>query len=218
MHPSWKAVLADEFAKPYFRELAEYVKAERKAHTVFPPPGQVFEAFKVTPYDQAKVCILGQDPYHNAGQAHGLCFSVQPGVTPPPSLVNIYKELEADLGCKRPKHGYLMRWAEQGVFLLNAVLTVRAHSPASHRNIGWERFTDEVITKLNERETPVVFVLWGRYARSKGRYIDENRHLVVESTHPSPMSADKGFFGSRPFSQINAALAAEGQEPIDWQL
>lgn len=218
MHPSWKQALADEFQKPYFYTLADFVKAERVEHVVFPPPGQVFRAFDVTPFDEVRVCILGQDPYHNAEQAHGLSFSVQRGVKPPPSLVNIFKELKADLGCEPPKHGDLTHWAEQGVFLLNAVLTVRAHQPGSHREEGWETFTDAVITKLNEREQPIVFVLWGRYARNKAVLIDENRHLVVESPHPSPMSASSGFFGSRPFSQINAGLVEAGHEPIDWQL
>jgi len=218
MHESWKAVLATEFAESYFRALAEFVKAERRGHVIFPPPGQVFRALEVTPFDQVKVCVLGQDPYHNAEQAHGLSFSVQRGVKPPPSLVNIFKELEADLGCKPPKHGDLTSWAEQGVFLLNAVLTVQAHQPASHRDMGWETFTDAVITLLNDREQPLVFVLWGRYARNKAVLIDESRHLVVESPHPSPMSAASGFFGSRPFSQVNAGLAELGLEPIDWQL
>jgi uracil-DNA glycosylase len=218
MHQSWKAVLADEFQKPYFRRVADFVKAERQKGVVFPPPGQVFRAFEVTPYDQVKVCILGQDPYHNAEQAHGLSFSVQRGVQPPPSLVNIFKELKADLGCEPPKHGDLTHWAQQGVFLLNAVLTVKAHQPGSHQNQGWEKFTDAVISKLNEREDALVFVLWGRYARNKARLIDESTHLVVESPHPSPMSANSGFFGSRPFSQINAGLEELGHEPIDWQL
>ena len=219
LHPSWMAQLGftEEIRKPYFKELDDFLKGERKAHVVFPPADQVFTAFKVTPYDKANVLILGQDPYHNAGQAHGLCFSVQPGVKPPPSLVNIYKELEADVGFKPPKHGHLMGWAEQGVFLLNAVLTVRAHEAGSHRDKGWERFTDAVIGLLSAREQPVVFVLWGRYAREKKDLIDTSRHTVIESAHPSPMSA-KGFFGTRPFSKVNEALAEAGHPEIDWQL
>jgi len=217
MDPSWKERLGPEFKKPYFRELAAFVRAERHAGVVFPPQGQVFNAFK-TPYDQANVLILGQDPYHNADQAHGLCFSVQPGVKPPPSLLNIYKELASDVGAKPPKHGCLQSWADHGVFLLNAVLTVRAHAAGSHQGKGWERFTDAVIRLLNARQTPVVFVLWGRYARKKKALIDDQRHLVIESPHPSPMSAHQGFFGSQPFSQVNAALAYSGLPTIDWQL
>jgi len=218
MHPSWKAVLADEFSEPYFHDLAAFVKAQRREHVIFPPPGQVFRAFEVTPYTEAKVCILGQDPYHNAEQANGLSFSVQRGVKPPPSLVNIFKELEADLGHEMPVHGDLTHWAQQGVFLLNAVLTVQAHQAASHRDRGWETFTDAVIGHLSDREDPLVFVLWGRYARNKAHLIDENRHLVVESPHPSPMSANSGFFGSQPFTSVNAGLIELGLEPIDWQL
>lgn len=217
MHRSWKDVLADEFTEPYFHELADFVKAERREHVVFPPPGQVFRAFD-TPYTEVKVCILGQDPYHNAEQANGLSFSVQRGIKPPPSLVNIFKELEADIGCKPPGHGDLTHWADQGVFLLNAVLTVQAHQAASHRDKGWERFTDAVIRTLSDREDPLVFVLWGRYALNKAPIIDENRHLVVEAPHPSPMSAHRGFFGSRPFNSVNGALIELGREPIDWQL
>lgn len=217
MHPSWKERLADEVKKPYFTELAEFVRKERETHTVFPPKAQVLAAFKATSYDSANVLILGQDPYHNAGQAHGLSFSVPPGVSPPPSLLNIFRELSEDVGVK-PTHGCLAPWAEQGVFLLNSVLTVRAHEPGSHRGHGWERFTDAVIRLLNDRERPVAFVLWGKYARDKKALIDTSRHTVIESAHPSPMSASTGFFGSRPFSKVNAALRAAGQPVIDWQV
>jgi len=217
MHSSWKERLTDEIQKSYFRELADFLSEERRARVVFPPANQVFTAFKVTPYDRANVVILGQDPYHNAGQAHGLCFSVQPGVKPPPSLRNIYKELETDLGVKPPRHGNLMGWAEQGVFLLNAVLTVRAHEAGSHQGKGWERFTDAVLSLLSAREEPAVFILWGRYARDKKGLIDTGRHTVIESAHPSPMSA-RGFFGTKPFSRANEALVAAGHSEIDWQL
>jgi uracil-DNA glycosylase len=218
MHESWKAVLADEVSKPYFRELAQFVKAERMAHVVYPPAGQAFEALKVTPFDRAKVLILGQDPYHNAGQAHGLCFSVPLGVPPPPSLVNIFRELVDDVGFDPPGHGNLTHWAKQGVLLLNAVLTVRAHQAGSHRDRGWERFTDAVIEALSSRQEPVVFVLWGRYARAKRGLVEGPQHVVIEAPHPSPLSASSGFFGSRPFSQVNEALKRFGREPIDWQL
>ena len=217
MHQSWRKALVDEFGKPYFRKVADFVTAQRREHIVFPPPGEVFTAFIETPFDEVKVLILGQDPYHNAGQAHGLSFSVKPGVAPPPSLVNIYKELADDVGFKPPRHGHLMSWARQGVMLLNAVLTVQAHEPGSHRDKGWETFTDAVITKLSEREKPVVFILWGKYARSKVNLIG-SRHTIIESPHPSPMSASGGFFGSKPFSKANAVLKANGLEPIDWAL
>jgi uracil-DNA glycosylase len=218
LDPTWQAALADEFKKPYFQELGAFVKEERQKATVYPPPNQLFTAFRSTPYDKANVVILGQDPYHGEGQAHGLSFSVLPGVPPPPSLKNIYKELEQDVGFRKPKHGYLMAWAEQGVFLLNSVLTVRAQQPGSHRDRGWETFTDKVIETLNAREAPVVFVLWGRYAREKIRLIDTNKHAVLESAHPSPMSAHNGFFGSKPFSQVNAYLESLGHPQVDWQL
>jgi len=218
MHESWKQALIDEIARPYFRELARFLKAERREHVVFPPPGQVFEALRVTPFDETKVLILGQDPYHNVGQAHGLSFSVPQGVKPPPSLSNIYRELEEDLGIKPPGHGDLTAWAKRGVLLLNAVLTVRAHQPGSHREQGWERFTDAVIRALSGRQEPVVFVLWGRYARNKKDLVEGPQHAVIESPHPSPMSASSGFFGSRPFSRVNEALVQASREPIDWQL
>lgn len=218
MHESWKRLLADEFTKPYFKDLTAFVRTERENHVVFPPSNQVFEAFKLTPYDEVRVVILGQDPYHNAGQAHGLSFSVPRGMAPPPSLQNIFKELSEDLGCKPPGHGCLTHWAEQGVFLLNTILTVRAHTPGSHREKGWELFTDAVIRKLNEREKPMVFVLWGAFARKKADLIDAQRHLIIESPHPSPMSARSGFFGSSPFSQVNEGLKELGEPPVAWQL
>jgi uracil-DNA glycosylase len=216
--PSWKAVLADEIKQPYFKELEEFVAEERQKHKVFPPEDKVFSALELTPYDQVNVLLLGQDPYHDDGQAHGLCFSVQPGVPPPPSLVNIFKELQSDLGCTIPNNGYLVPWAEQGVLLLNTVLTVRAHQANSHKGKGWERFTDAVIEKVNDKPDPVVFVLWGGPAQKKEKLIDTSRHTIVKAAHPSPLSARAGFFGSKPFSKINAALAAAGKPEIDWQL
>lgn len=216
--PSWQAVVGEEFEKPYFQDLIQFVEAERKNHKIFPPEDDVFSAFQLTPFEDVKVFLLGQDPYHGTGQAHGLCFSVRPGVEPPPSLNNMFKELEADIGCKRPNHGYLVSWAKQGVLLLNAVLTVRAGQANSHKDKGWERFTDAVIQKVNEKEKPVVFVLWGGYAKKKKKLIDEARHWIIQSAHPSPLSANRGFFGSRPFSAINTALQQAGREPIDWQL
>lgn len=217
MHDSWKQRLGNEFQKPYFLKLAEFVREERKQHVVFPEAGDVFNAYKLTPYDDVRVLILGQDPYHGAGQAHGLSFSVLPGVKAPPSLQNIFKELKSDLGTAIPKQGLLTYWAVQGIMLLNATLTVRAHEAGSHQGQGWEQFTDETIRLLSEREKPVVFVLWGRYARAKKDLI-HSRHTIIESAHPSPMSAANGFFGSKPFSKINAALEGYGSPPIDWPL
>lgn len=216
--PSWKKALSEEFKKPYFHTLTAFVAEEYKAQTVFPPAKDMFNALKATPYEATNVVILGQDPYHHAGQAHGLSFSVQHGVKPPPSLVNIFKELHADLGYKPPKDGCLLPWAEQGVLLLNSVLTVRAHAPGSHKGKGWEPFTDAILQALNAKATPVVFVLWGKYARDKASLIDSVRHTVIESAHPSPMSANDGFFGSRPFSKVNEALVRYGQPPINWKL
>jgi uracil-DNA glycosylase len=213
----WKKVLSAELEKPYFQELSEFVDGERAAHKVFPPEDDVFNAFKLTPYEKVKVLILGQDPYHDDGQAHGLCFSVRPGIRPPPSLVNIFKELKDDLGCTVPNNGYLVPWAEQGVMLLNAVLTVQAHKPASHANRGWEKFTDAVIRALSDRADPVVFVLWGGYAQKKGKLIDGEKHRVITGAHPSPLSMKK-FFGTKPFSAVNQALQAFGKSAIDWQL
>jgi uracil-DNA glycosylase len=215
---SWQAILAGETAQPYYEKLQAFVAAERAAHTVFPPDPEVFTALQLTPYEGVRVLILGQDPYHDDGQAHGLAFSVRPGVPPPPSLANIFKELKSDVGCRVPNNGFLAPWAEQGVLLLNAVLTVRAHQPNSHKGKGWERFTDAIIRAVSAKPEPVVFVLWGGYARKKLGLIDAGRHTVVESAHPSPLSARSGFFGSRPFSRINDALRAAGTPQIDWQL
>ncbi len=215
---SWQAVLADEFEKKYFKELAEFVDKEREEYTVFPPENDVFNAFKYCPFEELKVFLIGQDPYHDINQAHGLSFSVRPGVKPPPSLKNMYKELRDDVGCSVPNNGYLVPWAKQGVLMLNAVLTVRAHKAGSHGSKGWEKFTDAAVKAANEREDPVVFVLWGGYAKKKGKKIDETKHKIVDSAHPSPLSADKGFFGSKPFSKINKALEELGKEPIDWQI
>ena len=215
---SWQPYLEDETKQPYFTKLREFVAEERAHHNVFPPDEDVFNALKFTPYENANVFLLGQDPYHNVGQAHGLCFSVRPDVAPPPSLVNIYKELKTDLGCPVPNNGYLVSWAAQGVVMLNAVLTVRAHVANSHKGKGWETFTDAVLRAVNAKETPVVFVLWGGYAQKKLPLIDTTRHTIVQSAHPSPLSAHNGFFGSKPFSKINAALEAAGKPPIDWQI
>ncbi len=214
---SWRAALADEFAKPYFHKLQEFLARERAEHKVFPPEAEVFNAYKYAPYEKVKVLLLGQDPYHDVGQAQGLCFSVKPGIKSPPSLVNMFKELKTDIGCKIPNNGYLVPWAEQGIMLLNAVLTVRAHEPNSHKDQGWETFTDATIRALNDREDPVVFVLWGAYAQKKGKLIDATKHPVLTAAHPSPLSASK-FFGSRPFSKINAELEKLGKTLIDWQL
>lgn len=214
---SWRAVLADEFARPYFHPLQEFLARERAEHKVFPPEADVFNAFRLAPFDEVKVLLLGQDPYHDDNQAQGLCFSVRPGIKPPPSLVNMFKELKTDLGCKVPNNGDLVPWAERGVMLLNAVLTVRAHEPNSHKDKGWEVFTDAVIRALAARPDPVVFVLWGAYAQKKGKLIDPARNPVLTAAHPSPLSASK-FFGSRPFSAANRALEGLGKPPIDWQL
>ncbi len=214
----WNPVLSRELAEPYWAQLQGFVAAERDHFDVFPPADQVFAALHATPYAETKVLILGQDPYHGPGQAHGLCFSVRQPVAPPPSLVNIFKELHADLDCPPPAHGCLDAWAAQGVLLLNAVLTVRAHQAASHQGKGWERFTDQIIRAVNDKEERVVFILWGGYARKKRALIDPSRHTVIESAHPSPLSAHNGFFGSRPFSRANAALEQAGRAPVDWCL
>lgn len=215
---SWEAALGSEFEKPYFGELWRFLAEERAQHSVFPPEADVFSAFHLTPYERVSVLLLGQDPYHDDGQAHGLCFSVRPGIKPPPSLVNMYKEMQTDVGCKAPNHGYLAPWAEQGMLMLNAVLTVRAHTPNSHKDRGWEQFTDAVIKKVNDKPDPVVFVLWGGYAKKKAKLIDGKRHTVIQGTHPSPLSAHQGFFGSKPFSAINAALRTHGKPEINWAL
>jgi uracil-DNA glycosylase len=214
----WNPVLRGEFAKPYWGELQQFVATERGRTTVYPPHDEVFAALHLTPYREVKAVILGQDPYHGPQQAHGLCFSVRPGVPPPPSLQNIFKELEADLGIRAPRHGCLDSWARQGVLLLNASLTVRAGKAASHQGKGWEVFTDEVLRAVNAKDERVVFILWGASARKKKALIDTGRHVIIESPHPSPLSASGGFFGSRPFSRANAALVEAGREPIDWAL
>ena len=214
----WNKAVGEELAKPYFRKLQQFIADERARYTVYPPENDVFNALKFSPYAKTNVLLLGQDPYHNAGQAHGLCFSVLPGIEAPPSLVNIYKELKTDIGFTIPNNGYLAHWAEQGILMLNAVLTVRAHTPTSHAKHGWETFTDAVIKKVSEKSDSVVFVLWGAYAQKKIALIDTARHTIVQSAHPSPLSARNGFFGSKPFSQINAALEKNGKPPIDWQI
>jgi uracil-DNA glycosylase len=219
MEPSWKAQLLAEFSKPYMEKLREFLKAEKAAgQVIFPKPNEWFAAFDHTPFEKVKVVILGQDPYHGPGQAHGLCFSVRPGVQPPPSLVNIYKELKTDVGVTAPNHGSLVSWADQGVLLLNSVLTVRQGQAASHQKRGWELFTDQAIHLLNDKRENLVFVLWGAYAQRKGEFIDREKHLVVECVHPSPLSVHRGFYGSRPFSKINNYLEAHGKTPIEWQI
>ena len=214
----WLAPLTPEFAKPYYRELYKKVKEEYATHMIFPPSNEVFSAFELTPLADVKVVILGQDPYHNVGQAHGLCFSVKPDVEIPPSLVNIYKELHDDLGCYIPNNGYLVKWAKQGVLMLNTVLTVRAHQANSHRGIGWEEFTNAAIRVLNEQDRPIVFILWGSPAQRKKEMLNNPKHLILEAPHPSPLSAYRGLFGSKPFSQTNAFLEKNGLTPIDWQI
>lgn len=214
----WLAPLTPEFAKPYYRELYKKVKEEYATHMIFPPSNEVFSAFELTPLADVKVVILGQDPYHNVGQAHGLCFSVKPDVEIPPSLVNIYKELHDDLGCYIPNNGYLVKWAKQGVLMLNTVLTIRAHQANSHRGIGWEEFTNAAIRVLNEQDRPIVFILWGSPAQRKKEMLNNPKHLILEAPHPSPLSAYRGFFGSKPFSQTNAFLEKNGLTPIDWQI
>lgn len=215
---SWQVVLAEEFEKPYFKQLQGFLALERQTQTIYPPEEDVFSAFELTPYYDVKVLLLGQDPYHDDNQAHGLCFSVRPGIKTPPSLTNMYKELNDDIGCEIPSTGYLVEWAKQGVLMLNAVLTVRAHTANSHKNKGWEKFTDAVISQVNQKSDPVVFVLWGGYAQKKLKLIDTTRHIVIQSAHPSPLSAHNGFFGSQPFSKINAALEACNKSPINWAI
>ena len=222
VHPvieaSWGKVLTDAFRQPYFAELKSFLLEERRQHVVFPPGSLIFNAFNQTPFDRVKVVLLGQDPYHEPGQAHGLCFSVRPGVPIPKSLINICKELQSDVGVPFPRCGDLTAWARQGVLLLNATLTVRAHVAGSHQNHGWELFTDTVIRKLSEGREHVVFLLWGQYAQAKAPLIDQRKHLVLKAPHPSPLSASRGFFGCRHFSKANAWLVSQGMEPVDWHL
>lgn len=215
---SWEKVLEEELNKDYFQNLLSFIKGEYKTKTIYPKMNEIFKAFRYTPYDNVKVVILGQDPYHGENQAEGLSFSVPTGIKQPPSLKNIFKELQDDLGCSIPKSGSLVSWAEQGVLLLNAVLTVIKDHAASHKDKGWETFTDAVIKEINKKDTPVVFILWGSYARSKKKYITNPKHLVVESAHPSPLSAYNGFFGSKPFSKTNDFLIKNNIKPIDWQI
>ena len=214
----WLEPLKPEFRKDYYRKLHQKVMEEYHTRKIFPAADDIFNAFHLTPLKDVKVVILGQDPYHNDGQAHGLCFSVKPDVEIPPSLVNIYQELHDDLGCYIPNNGYLVKWAKQGVLMLNTVLTVRAHAANSHRGIGWEEFTDAAIRILNEQDRPIVFILWGRPAQMKKSMLNNPKHLILEAPHPSPLSAYRGFFGSRPFSKTNAFLKENGLSEIDWQI
>ncbi|MEL6673830.1 MAG: uracil-DNA glycosylase [Bacteroidota bacterium] len=215
----WKKALYEEFAQPYFQQLKAFLIQERESRqTVYPPGKLIFNAFNKTPFEAVKVVILGQDPYHGPGQAHGLCFSVPREIKPPPSLINVYKELQTDVGMTIPNHGNLEVWADQGVFLLNSMLTVRAHQAGSHQKKGWEEFTTAAIQQLNDQREGLVFLLWGRYAQVKGAVIDQTRHLVLQAAHPSPFAAHKGFFGCRHFSQANAYLQQQGKTPINWQV
>ncbi|MBK8884307.1 MAG: uracil-DNA glycosylase [Bacteroidales bacterium] len=214
---SWKAKLKGEFDKEYFLKLTEFVRQEYSSNTVYPPASLIFNAFDLCPFEKTKAVIIGQDPYHGPGQAHGLCFSVRDGVAFPPSLLNIFKEIEQDLGLTRPSSGNLERWARQGVLLLNATLTVRAHQAGSHQKKGWEEFTDAAISSINKEKQNLVFFLWGAYAQKKGEAIDRTRHLVLESVHPSPLSASRGFFGNHHFSRCNEYLGSKGIAPVDWR-
>ena len=214
---TWKSKLKDEFEKEYFLKLTEIIREEYKGNTIYPHASLIFNAFNLCPFQNVKAVIIGQDPYHGPGQAHGLCFSIRDGVDFPPSLINIFKEIELDLGLKRPSSGNLERWANQGVLLLNATLTVRAHQAGSHQKKGWEEFTDSVISIINSEKQNIVFFLWGAYAQKKGETIDRSRHLVLESVHPSPLSASKGFFGNKHFSKCNEFFKVNGIEPIDWR-
>jgi len=214
----WEPLLAPEFEKPYYQKLRQFLKEEYSTHVIYPRANDIFNALHYTSYEDTKVVILGQDPYHGPDQAHGLSFSVQPGVKTPPSLQNMYKELHADLGCEIPNNGYLVKWAEQGVLLLNAVLTVRQGEANSHKGKGWEHFTDRVIELLNEREKPLIFILWGRHAQAKKKLITNSNHHIIESVHPSPLSARRGFFGSKPFSKVNDLLSSMDEKKIDWKI
>ena len=214
----WLGVIGGEFSKPYYASLYKFVKEEYSRYVIYPPSNDIFNAYHYTPYSNVKVVIIGQDPYHGPDQAHGLCFSVKKEVDIPPSLVNIYKELESDLGCYIPNNGYLEKWAKQGVLMLNSVLTVRAGNAFSHSGHGWEQFTDATIKAVNKIDRPVVYILWGAPARKMKEMLNNPRHLVIESPHPSPLSAYRGFFGSRPFSRTNEFLEANGVEPVDWQI
>lgn len=214
----WLEVIGDEFKKNYYRELYKFIKNEYNNYIIYPNADDIFNAFHFTPLSKVKVVILGQDPYHNVGQAHGLCFSVKPDVDIPPSLVNIYQELQEDLGCKIPNNGYLEKWAKQGILMLNTVLTVRAHQAGSHQGRGWETFTDAVIEAVNSQDRPIVFILWGKPAQMKKKMLNNPKHMILEAPHPSPLSAFRGFFGSKPFSQTNEFLQQNGLEPIDWQI
>ena len=214
----WLPAVETEFKKPYYAELYKFIKEEYSTRQIFPPADDIFNAFHLTPLSQVKVLILGQDPYHNDGQAHGLCFSVKPEVDIPPSLVNIYKELQEDLGCYVPDNGYLVKWAQQGVLMLNTVLTVRAHQANSHQGRGWEKFTDAIIQAVNAQDRPIVYLLWGKPAQSKIPMLTNPKHLILKAPHPSPLSAYRGFFGCKHFSQTNEFLKANGIEPIDWQI
>ncbi len=216
---SWKEILRDEFEQPYFEDIVRHIKTEKEqGKTIYPPGSRIFNAFNTTPFSSLKIVILGQDPYHGPGQAHGLCFSVHDGVPPPPSLINIFKELQRDTGIRPPRSGNLTHWAEQGVFLLNASLTVRAGEPMSHSRIGWAQFTDKVIKKISEGKEHVVFILWGKFAQEKRMLIDESKHLVLKAAHPSPLSAENGFFGCRHFSKANEYLVEHKIDPIDWSI
>jgi len=214
----WIEEIGPEFKKPYYGKLYQFVKKEYSEHQVFPPADDIFNAFHMAPLSKVKVLILGQDPYHNIGQAHGLCFSVKPEVEIPPSLANIYKELHDDMGCYIPDNGYLVKWANQGILMLNTVLTVRAHEANSHKGMGWEEFTDAAIRILNDQDRPIVFILWGAPAQKKKTMLNNPKHLIIEAPHPSPLSSYRGFFGSKPFSKTNDFLVAHGETPIDWQI
>lgn len=215
---SWKEILKGEFSSQYFSELKEFLVEEKKKFRIYPPGNMIFNAFNKTPFDKVRVVLLGQDPYHGKGQAHGLCFSVPEGIPQPPSLVNIFKELKSDLGIPLPAHGNLEKWSSQGVLLLNAILTVRANQAGSHQNRGWEKFTDSVIHNISEKLTGVIFLLWGRYAQAKEVLIDSNKHYILKAAHPSPYSADNGFYGCKHFSMTNEILSRHGLDEIDWNI